>query len=271
MLKRGTWLLLLSAIALTGGVLLLENRSGDRPEDTASNELATEKLFPFEEEDIEQFSVVRASAEGQEDSDDEALSFVKGDDGNWEMTVPERLPDKAIAQNGAIAFLLSQVTTTNAKPVAIEPDADSNSDATADATESLEPFGLADPTATLSLTANGSDYQLLIGGLDFAGNQRYVQAIESPSAEPADSIEMPTEMPTASSIYLISSDIITAIERPTEDWLLQDEATTNEATEETATEETATENPPPGEPVEDASERENNERENGQSATEENP
>ncbi|MEO1389148.1 MAG: hypothetical protein AAFV85_17565 [Cyanobacteria bacterium J06634_6] len=267
MLKRGTWLLLLSAIALTGGVLLLENRSGDRPENTASNELATEKLFPFEEEDIEQFSVVRASAEGQEDSDDEALSFVKGDDGNWEMTVPE----SAIAQNGAIAFLLSQVTTTNAKPVAIEPDADSNSDATADATESLEPFGLADPTATLSLTANGSDYQLLIGGLDFAGNQRYVQAIESPSAEPADLIEMPTEMPTASSIYLISGDIITAIERPTEDWLLQDEATTNEATEETATEEAATENPPPGEPVEDASKRENNERENGQSATEENP
>ena len=259
MLKRGTWLLLLSAIALTGGVLLLENNSGPRTEETASNEIATEPLFSFEEKDIEQFSVVREDIGSGIESGEE-LSFVKGDDGNWEMTVPE----SAIAQNGAIAFLLSQVTTTNARPVATESetelDSNATEDATEDATESLEPYGLAEPTATLSLTANSSDYQLYVGGPDFAGDQRYVQAIEDNATE-ADS---GAEARTASNIYLISGDIITAINRPTEEWLLNDETTKNEATTNEATEEDAIENPPPEDPVEDVLEREND-----QSATEE--
>lgn len=228
MLKRGTWLLLMSAIALAGGVLFFENRTSDRSSDlsgTSSERTAeaadTEQLFPFEEEAIEQFSVQR-TVEG-DNEEKEKLSFVKGEDGNWTMTQPEA----TVAENGAIAFLLSQVTTTNARPVTPETEPNST------AADILEPFGLAEPIATISMSANGSAYLLHIGGPDFAGDQRYVQAIsQAPNqdtsnqeSDDTDDAEPTTDaaVNSAPKLYLVSGSIITAVDRPTEEWLLADE------------------------------------------------
>ena len=146
MLKRGTLLLLLSAIALGGAVLLLENQTGPRSPEQASGDVQTtdsEKLFPFEEDEVEQFSVTRqleaSAAEQSKNQTNETLSFVKTESGTWEMTAPEA----AKAEGGAIAFLLSQVSTPTAVPVSVKAN-------------NLEEFGLAEPEATVSITANGS-------------------------------------------------------------------------------------------------------------------
>ncbi len=210
MLKRGTLLLLLSAIALGGAVLLLENQSSSQSTESASGgteeTAASEKLFPFEEEEIEQFSITRlqsnVDAEGTvtEDAAEEKLSFRKNDDGTWQMTAPE----EAMAEGGAIAFLLSQVTTPAAVPVIVEAS-------------NLEEFGLAEPESTVLLTANGREYRLRVGGLDFLGDKRYVEAIELPT----DSAEQTNESrDKALTIYAISGGIVNAVNRPTADWLL---------------------------------------------------
>lgn len=220
MLKRGTLLLLLSAIALGGAVLLLENQVGPRSPEQASGDVQTtesEKLFPFEEDEVEQFSVTRQleapAAEQSEEQTKETLSFVKTESGTWEMTAPEA----AKAEGGAIAFLLSQVSTPTAVPVSVKAN-------------NLEEFGLAEPEATVSITANGSEYALYVGAPDFQGDKRYVQTIEMPAEQAAQPSS--TDAEKSLKIYAISGSIISAVTRPTEDWLLANDDTT-ESTEET--------------------------------------
>ncbi|MEM9150456.1 MAG: DUF4340 domain-containing protein [Cyanobacteria bacterium P01_F01_bin.3] len=221
MLKRGTLLLLLSAIALGGAVILIENQVGPRStEQAAGGDVQTtdsEKLFPFEEDEVEQFSVTRQleapAAEQSEEQTKETLSFVKTESGTWEMTAPEA----AKAEGGAIAFLLSQVSTPTAVPVSVKAN-------------NLEEFGLAEPEATVSITANGSEYALYVGAPDFQGDKRYVQTIEMPAEQAAQPSS--TDAEKSLKIYAISGSIISAVTRPTEDWLLANDDTT-ESTEET--------------------------------------
>ncbi|MEL6855251.1 MAG: DUF4340 domain-containing protein, partial [Cyanobacteria bacterium J06607_13] len=201
MLNRGTLVLLVSAIALGGAVLLFENRQTDNvqvadPGATADSivageEGAGEKLFPFEEEDIEQFSLTRF-AESEEDT--EELAFEKQDDGTWQMTMPRQ----AMAEGGAIAFLLSQLTSPASRTLTVEAD-------------TLEEFGLSDPEATIVLSVEGADYTFYLGGSDFSGDRRYAQAVGSE----ADTGEEPT-----TTVHVLSGGIETAINRPTAEWLV---------------------------------------------------
>jgi len=249
MLKRGTLLLMLSAIALGGAVLLLENQSEPGSVETANSPAdvaESEKLLPFEEEDVEQFSVTRAqldaeAANGESSAEEkdvakEVLTFVKSDEGTWQMAEPRA----ARAEGGAIAFLLSQVATPDALPVFVDAD-------------NLEEFGLASPESTVSLTANGSGYLLHIGSLDFLGDRRYVQAIEATEDSPNTAAEPANESTDEMlKIYAISGNIINAVNRPTEDWLVID-ASEEEPVEEELTapvEEAPPEEAPPedGEP-----------------------
>ncbi|MEL6603812.1 MAG: DUF4340 domain-containing protein [Cyanobacteria bacterium J06614_10] len=202
MLNRGTLVLLVSAIALGGAVLLFENRQTDNvqvadPGATADSivageEGAGEKLFPFEEEDIEQFSLTRF-AESEEDT--EELAFEKQDDGTWQMTMPRQ----AMAEGGAIAFLLSQLTSPASRTLTVEAD-------------TLEEFGLSDPEATVVLSVEGADYTFYLGGSDFSGDRRYAQAVGSE----ADA----GEEPTTTTVHVLSGGIETAINRPTAEWLV---------------------------------------------------
>ncbi|MGD1867423.1 MAG: hypothetical protein ACFB0D_22970 [Phormidesmis sp.] len=209
MLKRGTLLLMLSAIALGGAVLLLENQAGPQSEESpndATEAAASEKLFPFEEDEVEQFSVTRqqsdAAAEGEE-----TLSFVKNDEGTWQMSVPQ----EAMAEGGAIAFLLFQVATPDALPVFVNAN-------------NLEEFGLAEPESTVAITANGNEYLLHVGGLDFLGDKRYVEAIEEPDDSATNQADADADEQTK--IYAISGSIINAVNRPSADWLLVDDTST---------------------------------------------
>lgn len=202
MLKRGTVLLLLGAIALGGGVLLLEsqqrptaneqaNETGTDTLSTSASDLDTEgdkaPILPFAEEDVESLTIERS---------DGTLAFSKSADGTWQMTKPEQ----KLAESGAIAFLLDQLTSPAVRSLSVEPS-------------TLSDFGLDSPNATVTLVANGSTYQLAIGGDDFTGDKLYAQTTEAQTTEPkpksSDSVE----------IYLVSGGLKNAISRPTPEWL----------------------------------------------------
>lgn len=203
MLQRTTLLLLVGAIALGGGVLLLESRQDDSTADLTAEEVsadadtAKEPIFSFAEEDVESFKVERAEG---------AIAFTQKD-GTWQMSEPETAP----AEDGAVAFLLSQLTDQTARKLSVEA-------------AKLEDFGLSDPTAQVELIADGKPYQLLIGGRAFTGDQLYVQAIDVQEDNQAED-QQPTTEPSASvDIYLVPGGLTNAVNRPTAEWLIaQDE------------------------------------------------
>ncbi len=207
MLNRGTLLLLVSAIALGGGVLLFENR-GDVDRSNGVEEAQGEPLLPFEESAITQFTLNRPN--------EADLTFVKDESGAWQMSEPE----EEMAEGGAIAFLLSQLTSSSNRVI----NTDSNS---------LGDFGLDSPEATVTLETEESTYQVLVGSADFGGDQRYVQIInltngsnnttsDETEADSTDSDEADTSPEVE--IHLVSDGIINAIGRPTNEWLVAEES-----------------------------------------------
>ncbi|MGC1305654.1 MAG: DUF4340 domain-containing protein [Phormidesmis sp.] len=208
MLNRTSILLLLGAIALTGGVLLLEGqRDRTEPETTTPGQPSTaaatagDPLFPFAEADVDSFIVERP---------DGLISFVKQADDTWTMTEPQSAP----AEGGAVAFLLDQLTSTAIQTLSIDP-------------ATLSDFGLADPIATVELTADGGLHQFAVGNADYTGDKRYVQVIEADTPEETGAKEAnPEESVT---IHVVSGGILNAVNRPTADWLMADDDSSNGA------------------------------------------
>ncbi len=213
MLKRSTLGLVIGAIALGGSVLWFEGRSsrsesastalpepsnGNSARNPANNaEIAGEKLFPFAEADVEQVALKRPG---------ESLVFRKNDDDTWQMTSPQ----SAIAEGGAVAFLLNQIESPTIKTLTVEAG-------------DLAEFGLAEPAVLVDLTAAGKSYQLAVGAADFSGNQRYVRTIaDSPVANGVSETDTGAADATSVKIHVVSGSLLSAIERPTPEWLIQD-------------------------------------------------
>ena len=204
MLNRKTILLMVSAIALFGLVALIEgNRSvvGDRTAEPTADADAPlqgdgELLFDFEEEDVDAVEVER---------DGETLAFEKLENGSWEMSAPE----VGEAEGGAIAFLLSQITSTSVHTLSAD-------------TSDLRDFGLQNPDATVRLTANDTPYQLTVGGEDFSGNNLYVRA--DPPARAAEGEDQ-------TKVHVVSGSMRNAVNRPTQDWLITEDAEATDSEE----------------------------------------
>jgi len=215
-LNRGTLILAGCAIALGGAVLLIESRSDKTADSTPletdselvadSAEATGDLMFAFAEEDIERFTLSRPG---------ETLAFVKDDNGFWQMTSPQ----VGEAEGGAIAFLLSQLTSTAVRSLEVAPD-------------TLEKFGLANPAITIELVAAGKPYQFLVGSADFTGDQRYVRAIAVEEAAATSSAE-------TVDIHLVSGGIMNAVERPTAEWLVTVGDATSQTEESSSAPETA--------------------------------
>ena len=217
MLKRGTLLLLLGAIALGSGVLLLESRQRPSTSEQSADALsaspsgeATEgdkkgdstPIFLFAEADVESLTVKRP---------DSTISFSKSADDTWQMTEPK----KQMAESGAIAFLLDKITSPTVRTLNVEPS-------------TLSDFGLANPKATITLVAKGSTYQLAVGSADFTGDKLYVQATE-PKPKSSDSVK----------VYLVSGGLKNAVNRPTLGWLAAAEPPAEKPAEKSAVKESA--------------------------------
>ncbi len=204
MLKRGTVLLMMGAIALGGGVLLFESKQRSASVDTASEVTSTaseaeasalggksegegDLIFSFTEADVDGVTIKRP---------DGTLVFSKSADDTWQMSQPQA----ATAESGAIAFLLAQLTNPTVRTLAVEAS-------------TLKDFGLANPDTTVTLSAKGQSYQLAVGIADFSGDKLYVRPIEPDSAAP----ESPAADPTK--VYVVSGGLENAVNRPITGWL----------------------------------------------------
>lgn len=235
MLKRETLLLLIAAIVLGGGVLLFESHqrnsspgqnleissetgletspetnSEDSPVSTPNDKSEGELIFPFSEEDVKSVTVERV---------DGTLTFSKFADGTWQMTAPEQ----GIAESGAIAFLLSQITNPTTHTLTVAPN-------------SLKDFGLDQPETTVTLVAADTSYQLAVGTADFTGDKLYVQLIK-PAAD------TPSETAESVKIHVVSGGLKNAINRPTKEWLIATEPPSKPEAEKPTAQSTPPENP----------------------------
>lgn len=196
-LQRSTLVLFVTAIALSGSVLIYENQ---RSEELNRQEAATiaEPLFAFTEADIQELFLQRLDAE----------ILLENTATGWQMKAPR----KATVEPAAVAYLLDFLT---GKPT---------SQTLTVAAGDLAEFGLDQPRATVEFKlANGKIYRLRVGAPEFSGNTLYVQTLapEDGTAAEAAAEAAGTEEVT---IHTVSNGLASAIARPAQDWLVSEPA-----------------------------------------------
>lgn len=182
--KRSTVMLVGVAFLLGAGVLIAESQRSQSPE-SATETTSTAPIFTFEEADVATLTVDRGN---------ETLVFEQGDDATWQMTAP----DKALAEPGAIAFLLSRLNTDSPLQT-VTMRADQATDFGFNA-----PLGIV--TATLK---DGTEHELILGGPDFSGSANYA-VIDPDPWPPAGETEY--------SVLVVTRDVANGINRPLAEW-----------------------------------------------------
>ncbi|MEC4806640.1 MAG: DUF4340 domain-containing protein [Jaaginema sp. PMC 1079.18] len=181
-LQRNTWILIGFALILGGGVYFTERQN---PTPTEVNAAQSQKLFNFEESQVQTLVVKRA---------EDTLKFKRTEDETqpWQMTAPESVP----ASEPAIAFLLNFL---------IEPQIERRFSTEGDR---LSEYGLDDPFATITVTvADSKDKQtLLLGQPNY--DEKFLYALANPSKTDAEEVE----------VFLIPYAIRYAVEREYEEW-----------------------------------------------------
>lgn len=213
--QRSTVILVGVALLLGAGVLIAESQrstSGPRSEQAGDR---SGPVLTFAEADVTALVVER---------DGETLRFERDAEANWQMVAP----DNALAEPGAVAFLLSRLNT------------DSPLQAVTMAADDIESFGLADPQGRVVITlADGTEHRLLLGGPDFSGNANYA-LIDPPEPWPPEAPSDEYE------VLVVTRDVANGINRPLAEWKMPVEGATDEgaANEETTNEGAAIEASP---------------------------
>ncbi|MEO1068337.1 MAG: DUF4340 domain-containing protein [Cyanobacteria bacterium J06638_6] len=206
--QRSTIILVGVAFLLGAGVLIAESQRTRAPESATQGE-STEPILIFEETDVVTLVVDRGN---------ETLIFEQDNAGNWQMVEPE----EALAEPGAIAFLLSRLNTDSPlQTVTMQPD-------------QFTEFGFNAPEGIVTMTLqDGTEHELILGGPDFSGGANY--AIVDPDP-------WPPETGQAASVLVVTRDVANGINRPLEEWKMPLEAQDSEAPENNPV-------PPDGEPA----------------------
>ncbi|MBD2231035.1 hypothetical protein [Phormidium tenue] len=183
-LKRSTVMLVGVAFLLGAGVLIAESQRSQSPESATETE-STAPIFTFEEADVATLTVDRGN---------ETLVFTQGDDETWQMTAP----DKALAEPGAIAFLLSRLNTDSPLQT-VTMGADQATD-----------FGFNAPLGIVTVTLkDGTEHELILGGPDFSGSANYA-VVDPDPWPPAGESEY--------SVLVVTRDVANGINRPLAEW-----------------------------------------------------
>ncbi|MBE9138151.1 hypothetical protein IQ254_13310 [Nodosilinea sp. LEGE 07088] len=184
--QRSTIILVGVAFLLGAGVLIAESQ---RPQSTESDTQSesSEPILTFEETAVVTVAIDRG---------DETLIFEQDDDGNWQMTEPEA----AVAEPGAIAFLLSRLNTDSPLQT-VTMTADQATD-----------FGFNAPVGIVTITLkDGTEHELILGGPDFSGGNNYA-VIDPDPWPPAEGQDY--------SVLVVTRDVANGINRPLEEWLM---------------------------------------------------
>lgn len=192
-------MILIAIAALLGGVVVLvELQKNPTQEETRS---AGKKLFPFQESDIQAFSlktpqqtVSFAKIPASSPSVKTGSPSPSPASQSWQMTAPET----AIASEGSIAFLLNLIGAGSSEKTLTIPVA------------RLAEFGLDQPQATIDITLNNQKkHRLVLGDPDF--NRSFLYAQVDPLSKPE----------AAQTIHLVSLDFENAVNRPISEWKQQ--------------------------------------------------
>ncbi|MBD0267385.1 MAG: hypothetical protein ICV77_03730 [Cyanobacteria bacterium Co-bin8] len=206
-LQRNTVVLLGIALLLGAGVMVSEaqRRSSSEAPPTQS---AGNPIFGFAEADVVSLVVER---------DGETLAFERDDQNTWQMVQPVQ----AIAEEGAVAFLLSRLTSdAPVQELTLNPDQQAE-------------FGFTPPSGTVELAlADGTRHTLVLGGKDFSGTALYALIDPEQVPLPEDAGEVP--------LYVVSLDVANGVNRPLEEWQIATDAPASTPTSEASTEEPAT-------------------------------
>jgi hypothetical protein len=186
-LQRSTVVLVATALVLGGIVLFTEaQQSGRGGPATAQGDTGTAPVFDFEEADVVALAI---------DTADQTVAFKRDDEGFWQMTEPEAHP----AEEAAIAFLLSRLTTDGLRQTTTIDDANQ------------EEFGLQVPFATIELAlADGTTHRLVLGAADFSGQNYY--ALIDPETLPL------TQDMGDVDVAIVTENIRNGVDRPLEEW-----------------------------------------------------
>lgn len=199
-LKRSTVMLVGVAFLLGAGVLIAESQRSQSPDSPIETE-STAPIFTFEEADVATLTVDRGN---------ETLVFEQGNDATWQMTAP----DQALAEPGAIAFLLSRLSTDSPLQT-VTMQADQATD-----------FGFNAPLGIVTVTLkDGIEHELILGGPDFSGSANY--AVVDP--EP-----WPPAGETEYSVLVVTRDVANGINRPLAEWKMPVETLDSETGEDDA-------------------------------------
>ena len=186
-LQRSTIILVGLALVLGAGVLVSEAWRGQISQ-LESAQRSDESLFDFEETSVIALEVQRQG---------ETLAFGRDESGVWQMLRPQETP----AEEGAIAFLLSSLTTdAPQQQIVMTPDQQGE-------------FGFLSPSGKVELTLEqGTTHTLVLGGEDFSGSGLYVLVDPEGVPLPVTVGETP--------IYVMTQDLANGVNRPLEEWLM---------------------------------------------------
>ena len=183
-LQRSTLALVTTALLLGGIVLFIEARQANRPT-TVQGEGAA-PVYDFEEAAVVGLRI---------ETPTQTVIFEREAAGAWQMTAPEEHP----AEEAAIAFLLSRLTTNGLVDTT-----------TVDVANQAE-FGLDTPQATIEATLqDGTTHMLVLGDAEFSGQSYY--ALIDP-----ENVPLP-ENAGEVMVALVSEDIANGVDRPLDEW-----------------------------------------------------
>ncbi|TVQ10453.1 MAG: hypothetical protein EA368_07375 [Leptolyngbya sp. DLM2.Bin27] len=198
--QRSTLILVGVAFLLGAGVLIAESQRSQPGSPTAQTDTAG-PIFTFAESDVATLTIDRGN---------ETLVFELDADGNWQMLEPET----ALAEPGAVAFLLSRLITDSALQT-VTMTADQAAD-----------FGFNAPVGIVTVGLNdGTEHELILGGPDFSGSADYAVIDPDP---------WPPEAGIEYSVLVVTRDVANGINRPFEEWLMPVETPDTEAGEDGA-------------------------------------
>lgn len=168
-IQKTTWILLIVAILLGGGVYLYETVAKPKQEEVKTQQ---KQIFTFTKEDIKGLTV---ETKGQ------TLKFERTQDQNkpWRMKQPEDIT----ASDAAVSFLLEQLVTGKRDRSLKIP------------VEKLQEFGLKPALATITVQLNNQEnHTLILGNSDLQDQYIYAQVDPKPEDKEIEVILVPKEL-----------------------------------------------------------------------------
>ena len=178
-LKPSTLFFLLTALLLGGVVLIAQSQA---PSSQQAQQTEPQNLVAFQEKQVKTLTLQTQLR---------SLKFERDKDGKWQVLEP----DRALASDSSIAFLLNQIVTGK-----------SQRSFTAKASD-RETYSFHQPLATIEVTLDNQEtHKLVLGGYDF--NRSNIYALLDPAADPKADLK----------VLLVSPNFENAVSRPLADW-----------------------------------------------------